>query len=111
GLEAVFTGAALTATSVGITARVLSDLGQLSSPEAQVILGAAVIDDVLGLVILSAVQGIALTGDLRWEAVERTVLLSAGFLGASLWLGPRLAQSLLRLVHRMKVRGVLVGAA
>jgi len=56
---AVFLGAALTATSVGITARVLSDLGRLQSDEAQVILGAAVLDDVLGLVLLSVVSAIA----------------------------------------------------
>ena len=49
-----FLGAALTATSVGITARVLKDLGQSRSPEARIILGAAVIDDVLGLAVLAA---------------------------------------------------------
>ncbi len=54
-LVAVVAGAALTATSVGITARVLSDLGRLQEPEGQVILGAAVIDDVIGLIILTVV--------------------------------------------------------
>ena len=52
-----FLGATLTATSVGITARVLRDLGKSQSPEARVILGAAVVDDVLGLVILAVVSG------------------------------------------------------
>ena len=66
GMEAVFVGAALTATSVGITARVLADLGKLERPEAQIVLAAAVIDDVLGVIILSAVQGIALSGALQW---------------------------------------------
>src|SRR5919107_1069105 len=56
---AIFVGATLTATSVGITARVLSDLHQMSSSEARIIIGAAVIDDVLGLVILSVVSGLA----------------------------------------------------
>ena len=55
----IFVGATLTATSVGITARVLSDLGRMSTPEARIIIGAAVIDDVLGLVILSVVSGLA----------------------------------------------------
>jgi Kef-type K+ transport system membrane component KefB len=55
----VFLGAALTATSVGITARVLSDLGHLKSDEAQVILGAAVIDDILGLVLLTVISAVA----------------------------------------------------
>jgi Kef-type K+ transport system membrane component KefB len=110
-MECVFVGAALTATSVGITARVLSDIGKLSLPEAQIVLGAAVIDDVLGIIILSAVQGIAATGSLQPLAVAKTVLLSAGFLGAALWLGPRIAHELVKVVHKMRVRGVLVGLA
>jgi Kef-type K+ transport system membrane component KefB len=110
-MEAVFVGAALTATSVGITARVLSDTGKLRLPEAQIVLGAAVIDDILGIIILSAVQGIAVTGSLQPLAVAKTVLLSAGFLGAALWLGPRLAHGLVSIVNRMRVRGVLIAAA
>ena len=64
-------GATLTATSVGITARVLSDLGRLHDPEGQIILGAAVIDDILGLMILTVVAGLTegqgglATGDRR----------------------------------------------
>ena len=57
-LVAIVAGAALTATSVGITARVLSDLGRLQEPESQIILGAAVIDDIIGLVILTVVAGL-----------------------------------------------------
>lgn len=111
GMQAVFVGAALTATSVGITARVLSDMGKLSLPEAQIVLGAAVIDDVLGIIILSAVSGIAASGSLQWGAVLKTTMLSAAFLATALWLGPRLADGLVKVVHRMRVRGVLVGAA
>jgi len=111
GMEAVFVGAALTATSVGITARILSDLGKLEMPEAQIILGAAVIDDVIGIIILAAVQGIAVSGSLQWGGVLKTILLSAGFLAAALWLGPYLSNALVKIVHRMRVRGVLVGLA
>jgi len=111
GMEAVFVGATLTATSVGITARVLSDMGKLHLPEAQIVLGAAVIDDVLGIMILSAVQGIAVTGSLQWSGVLKTILLSGAFLAAALWLGPYLSNALVKVVHRMRVRGVLVGAA
>ena len=57
-LAAIMAGATLTATSVGITARVLSDLGRLQEPESQVVLGAAVIDDIVGLIILSIVVGL-----------------------------------------------------
>lgn len=58
----LFLGATLTATSVGITARVFKDLGTLKSKEAQIILGAAVIDDVIGLIILAVVTAIVTTG-------------------------------------------------
>src|SRR5262245_15302302 len=61
-LVAIFVGATLTATSVGITARVLADLGRLRDPAAHVVLGAAVVDDILGLVILAVVTGAAKTG-------------------------------------------------
>lgn len=110
-MECVFVGAALTATSVGITARVLSDMGKLHLPEAQIVLGAAVIDDVMGIIILSAVQGIAVSGSLQWFGVIKTILLSAGFLAAALWLGPHLSHALVKIVHQMRVRGVLIGAA
>jgi Na+:H+ antiporter len=55
----LFVGATLSATSVGITARVLKDLGTMHRPEGQIILGAAILDDVLGLIILAVVTGIA----------------------------------------------------
>lgn len=58
----LFLGAALTATSVGITARVFRDLKKLHTPEAQIVLGAAVIDDVMGLIILAVVSAIATVG-------------------------------------------------
>src|SRR5688572_21738036 len=61
-VEAIFVGAALVATSVGITARVLRDLGVIASMESRVILGAAVIDDILAMIILAVVAGLATTG-------------------------------------------------
>jgi Na+:H+ antiporter len=64
-LEATFVGAAMVATSVGITARVLRDLGVIASRESRVILGAAVIDDILAMIILAVVAGIAATGTIR----------------------------------------------
>ncbi|MBI4423290.1 MAG: cation:proton antiporter [Elusimicrobia bacterium] len=111
GMQAVFVGAALTATSVGITARVLADMGKLNIPEAQIILGAAVIDDILGIIILSAIQGIAAFGSLSWFSVARTTLLAAGFLAVALWLGPRLSQLLVGVIQRMRVRGMLIVSA
>jgi Kef-type K+ transport system membrane component KefB len=70
----VFVGAALTATSVGITARVLSDLGKTATPEARIILGAAVLDDVGGLVVLAVVAALAQAA-LAGDAVDTLGLL------------------------------------
>lgn len=83
-LQAIFVGAAMTATSVGITARVLSDIGKLNAPEAQIILGAAIIDDVLGIILLSAVSGIAATSALSWSEVGRTTLIAGAFTAGAL---------------------------
>src|SRR3954467_8905586 len=77
---AVFVGATLTATSVGITARVLSDLDQMHSMEARIILGAAVIDDVLGLVILTVVSGLAAGASLAPLGILRILVVAIGFL-------------------------------
>jgi Kef-type K+ transport system membrane component KefB len=63
-VEAIFVGAAMVATSVGITARVLRDLGVIASTESRIILGAAVIDDILAMVILAVVAGLATTGSI-----------------------------------------------
>src|SRR5262245_49062609 len=79
-LTAIFVAAALTATSIGITARVLSELSALKSREGQIILGAAIVDDVLGLVVLAVVGQIAETGGVSTGQVARSVGLSIGFL-------------------------------
>jgi Kef-type K+ transport system membrane component KefB len=111
GMQAIFVGAALTATSVGITARVLSDLGKLELPESQIVLGAAVIDDVLGIIILSAVQGIAAAGVLSWPDLAKTILLSASFFAAALLIGPHLSAGLVGVIRRMRVGGGLIVGA
>ena len=86
-LPAVVTGAALTATSVGITARVLSDLGRLQEPESQIVLGAAVLDDVIGLIILGVVAELVSGAGITVSGIGLTALLAFGFLGAVLLLG------------------------
>jgi Kef-type K+ transport system membrane component KefB len=83
----LFLGAALTATSVGITGRVFRDAGVLQRPEAQIVLGAAVIDDVLGLIILAVVASIATSGAVNGAEVGVTVLQALGFLAGALVLG------------------------
>ncbi len=83
----LFLGAALTATSVGIAGRVFRDAGALHRPEAQIVLGAAVIDDVLGLIILAVVSSIASHGAIDSAALGITVAQAFGFLAGALLLG------------------------
>jgi Kef-type K+ transport system membrane component KefB len=92
----LFLGAALTATSVGITARVFSDLKKLHLPEAQIVLGAAVIDDVMGLIILAVVSAIATVGAISAGAIGVITGKAIFFLVGSIVIGhiiaPRLGQ-------------------
>jgi Kef-type K+ transport system membrane component KefB len=102
---AIMAGATLTATSVGITARVLSDLGKLHDPEGQVILGAAVIDDILGLVILAVVLGLGAGGELSVSGVAATAATAFGFLAVTLLLGTWIVPRLFRLTTRFELPG------
>jgi Kef-type K+ transport system membrane component KefB len=94
----LFIGGILTATSVGITARVLRDLGRERTEEARIILGAAVIDDVLCLIVLAVVSGLAVTGTISIASIAITTGKAALFLVASLgigiWLTPKLVRRL-----------------
>ncbi len=108
----VFIGATLCATSVGITARVFSDLGKLQARESRIVLGAAVIDDVLGLVILAVVTGSIHAADRGAELDAGNVLwivAKAGlFLVAALAIGPWVSRRLFRLACRLQLRGMLL---
>lgn len=111
----LFLGAALTATSVGITARVLQDIGQSQTPEARVILGAAVIDDVLGLIILATVSGVIAAANegttLSAGPVGLIVLKAVVFLGGAVGLGSYAVPRLLRGAAHLKGGGVLLGVS
>ncbi len=107
-LVAVFVGATLTATSVGITARVLADLGRLHDAAAKVVLGAAIVDDVLGLIILAVVTGIAQTGGVSVGSIALLSAKAVIFLVVAIVAGIRLAPILVRWTARMKVRGTLI---
>lgn len=120
----VFIGATLCATSVGITARVLKDLGRSQQRESQIILGAAVIDDVLGLIILAIVSGVIAqsrmaggpeaaggTGALVLELVK-IIALSFGFLAAAVFLGTRLiTRPVFKAASYLRGHGMLVATA
>jgi len=107
-----FLGATLTATSVGITARVLKDLGQAQSAEARIILGAAVIDDVLGLVILAVITSIITTAN-RGVGISYIQLAlvfgkAMAFLVGALVVGRALSPRLFALAGRLRGQGVLL---
>jgi Na+:H+ antiporter len=105
---AIFVGATLTATSVGITARVLSDLGRMNTQEARIIIGAAVIDDVIGLVILTIVSGMAAGAAVSALGILRVSAVAVGFLVIAVLAGRFVAPRLFDLVVRMRVRYVLL---
>jgi Kef-type K+ transport system membrane component KefB len=107
-----FLGATLTATSVGITARVLKNLDRSQSNETRVVLGAAVIDDVLGLVILAAVSGAIVAtnrgGTIATGDVIFTLTKAVGFLPGALVLGVLFSKKLFSLASKVRARGVLL---
>lgn len=107
-LAAVVAAAALSATSIGISARVLSDLGQLETPEGQVVLGAAVLDDVIGLVILSVVGGVAAGVGVTALGVARIAGVAVGFIVAALLVGRLVIPPLFGALARMRAPGTLV---
>jgi Kef-type K+ transport system membrane component KefB len=110
-----FLGATLCATSVGITARVLQDIGKSRSNEGRIILGAAVIDDVLGLVILASVSGVILAAEEGiapgvWPQAK-IALTAGGFLAGSLLLGALITPKIFDTAARLRGPGVLVGVS
>ncbi len=99
----LFIAATLAATSVGITARVLQDMNQLHSSEAHIILGAAVIDDVLGLILLAVVSGIVVSGGVEVQGVARILVLSALFLVGAFTAGPHFLDLVIRLLQHLDI--------
>lgn len=97
----LFVSATLCATSVGITARVLKDLGLSGNRTAHVILGAAVLDDILGLVMLAVVAGITVSGGVVIGDVFRIIALAVGFLMAAYWLSPYFVRMMVNIVQRL----------
>jgi Kef-type K+ transport system membrane component KefB len=111
----IFLGATLCATSVGISARVLKDLGKVQSPEGRTILGAAVVDDVLGLIVLAVV--VALIGSSVSPGLKETalggkvmviVLKAFAFLAVGTFLGVILSKRLYRWAAKLQLRGMLL---
>jgi Kef-type K+ transport system membrane component KefB len=110
-LVGLVAGATLTATSIGITARVLSDLHRLQEPESQVILGAAVIDDVIGLIILAVVTGITEGQAVSALGIAKIAGLAIGFIAATLLLGSFLVPVAVAWARRSSLPGTLTTLA
>jgi Kef-type K+ transport system membrane component KefB len=107
-IPAIFAGAALTATSIGITSKVLSELGQLKSKEGQIIVGAAVIDDVLGIIVLAVVASLAKTGEVDVRNVVYLIISATVFLIGSILLGGVFNKGFILIVEGLKTRGNIV---
>jgi Kef-type K+ transport system membrane component KefB len=98
---ALFLGAALGATSIGITVSVLGELKLRQSRVAHVILGAAVFDDVLGLLMLAAISGIVVSGGLELGQISKVVLLASLFLGGAVFLSPYFLRGIIKLMRHL----------
>lgn len=104
-LGSLFIGSALTATSIGITLRVLKDLGKNKSDEAQVILGAAVIDDVIGIIVLAMLYDFAISGVVSgWSALQVLVCVVLFFI-----LGPLVAKGISYVIEKWEERTSIPG--
>lgn len=107
-IPAIFAGAALTATSIGITSKVLSELGFLKSTEGQIIVGAAVMDDVLGIVVLAVVASLAKTGEVDLLNVLFLIGSASTFLIGSVLLGKFFNSSFMVMADKLQTRGALL---
>ena len=109
-VEAMFIGAAMVATSVGITARVFADLGIIEAKVARVILGAAVIDDVIGLVVLAIVTGLG-KGTLSFVKIGLIVLEAVGFIAFLIIIGRKVVHRMIPRVASFRTRDAVFSLA
>lgn len=104
-IAAIFAGASLTATSIGITAKVLAEIGKLKTTEGQIIVGAAVVDDVLGIIILAVVAGLSKTGRVDIGTIGYLILSATVFLVGAILLGRSLKDYFVIIVDKLQTRG------
>lgn len=99
----LFIAATLVATSIGITARVLTDLDRQKTPSARVVLGAAVIDDVLGLILLAVITGIIVSGEVALTEIGFIVAMSTLFFVVAFVFGPTFLHATIALVRHLDI--------
>ncbi len=102
-ISSVFIAATLGATSIGITAKVLQEMGKARSPEGRIILGAAIFDDIIGLVILAVISGIVVSGSVNVGEVGVVILFSCLFLFGAIKFGPAIVRMSANLMRRLDV--------
>lgn len=102
--EAIFVGAAMVATSVGITARVLGDLKALSTRTAKIILGAAVFDDILGMLLLAVVAGLASGEGLEWLHLGVLSVEATAFALFMIFVAPRIVRRMQPRMERLSTQ-------
>lgn len=101
-LPALFAGAALTATSIGITAKVLQDLGRLQSQEGQIILGAAILDDILGIVVLAIALSLVETGSIEVSTIVSLLISSTALIVVAVLLNRYLCPLLTPIIEKLQ---------
>ena len=111
GVEGWFVGAMLAATSVGITAKVLGDNHLVKTPTAEVILGAAVIDDVLGVMLLAVLASVVVTGEVAFLDLLWIVAKAVLFFAVALWIGQRVMPGVVHVVSLSKHASFWTGFA
>jgi len=109
--HALFMGAIMVATSVGITARVLSDIHKLDTPEGVTILGAAVVDDVIGIMVLAVVIGLASSGEFDWGVAGGVAGKAVGFYLTFMIVGLAIAKYIAGFLGWFRSRGAAVALA
>jgi Kef-type K+ transport system membrane component KefB len=107
-IAAIFAAAALTATSIGITAKVLSQIGRINTPEGQIIIGAAILDDILGLIVLAVVSGLGQTGKVDVSGIFYLIITASAFLVGAILIGRALTPFLAKIVDNLQTRGQLI---
>lgn len=111
GIQEWFVGATLAATSVGITAKLLASHGVIKSPSAEVILGAAVIDDVLGILLLAVLASIVVSGEFAYVELFLIIAKALLFFAGALFVGQRLMPEIVHMVALTKHASIWTGFA
>ena len=110
-IQAIFAGASMTATSIGITASVFGELGYLRTREGQIVIGAAVLDDILGIVILAVVVSLAAGGSLEIAPIAQLVVAAVLFVVVALVLSRKAAPAFDWMIDQLQAPGAkLVGS-